>query len=164
MEIWKDIKGYEGVYQVSNLGNVKSLSREVKIGKNKRYIGEKVLTPIKRKDGYVCINFTHIKRKQYFVHRLVAETFFGVNSYLVVNHKDFNRSNNKLENLEFCSQKENIYHSCIGGRNGRLILNTETHIYYYTIKEAAETINKNEGYLYKRLTNEVKNNTNFIYA
>jgi hypothetical protein len=69
-----------------------------------------------------------------------------------------------LDNLEFCSQKENIYHSCIGGRNGRLILNTQTHIYYYTIKEAAETINKNEDYLHKRLANELKNNTNFIYA
>ena len=114
MEIWKDIKGYEGVYQVSNLGNVKSLSREVKIGKNKRYIGEKVLTPIKKRNGYYCVNFTYNERKQYLVHRLVAEAFYGINIDLVVNHKDFNKQNNRLNNLEFCTQKENIYHSCKG--------------------------------------------------
>ena len=164
MEIWKDIKGYEGIYQVSNLGNVKSLLRQVKIGNNKRVIAEKLLTPIKTTNGYYCVNFTHNNRKQYLVHRLVAEAFYGTNIDLVVNHKDFNKQNNRLDNLEFCTQKENIYHSCIGGRNGRLILNTQTHIYYYTIKEAAETINKNEDYLHKRLANELKNNTNFIYA
>jgi len=164
MILWKDIKGYEGIYQASNFGNIKSLSRLVKIGNNKRVINEKILSPIKCSNGYYAVNFTYKKRKQYLLHRLIANTFYGENNELVVNHIDFDKSNNKLDNLEFCTQKENIQHSCIGDRNGRLILNTETGIYYYTIVEAAKSINKNNDYLIKRLINKVKNNTNFIYA
>ena len=164
MEIYKDIKGYEGLYQVSNLGNVKSLSRYVKIGNNKRFINEKILKPIIVLLGYAAVNFVNKKRKQFFIHRLVAEAFYGQNNNLVVNHIDFDKTNNRLENLEFCTQKENIYHSCIGERNGKIVLNKETGIYYYTIKDAAETINKSKSYLNKKLLNIFKNNTSFIYA
>lgn len=164
MEIYKDIKGYEGLYQVSNFGNVKSLSRYVKIGNNNRFINEKILKPISVSFGYTAVNFVNKKRKQFLIHRLVAEAFYGQNNNLVVNHIDFDKTNNRLENLEFCTQKENIYHSCIGERNGKIVLNKETGIYYYTIKDAAETINKSKSYLNKRLLNIFKNNTDFIYA
>lgn len=164
MEVYKSIKGYEGLYEISNFGNVKSLPRSVKIGKNNRFVEGKILKPITIFGGYLAVNFVNKKRKQYLIHRLVAETFYGQNNKLVVNHIDFDKTNNKLENLEFCTQKENIQHSCIGERNGRIVLNTQNGIYYYTIKDAAESINKNDTYLLRRLKNKVKNNTNFIYA
>ena len=97
MEIWKDIKGYEGLYQISNLGNVKSL-------KNKIY-----LKPSIHKKGYLhCGLSKKGKRKQCFIHRLVAETFID-NPYKLpcVNHKDCNPKNNKIENLEWCTYKDN---------------------------------------------------------
>ena len=105
-EIWKDIKGYEGLYQVSNLGNIKSLN----YNHTKK---EKILKPLKRKDEYLKIRlYKNKKYKTYFIHRLVAEAFIpNLNNYPIINHIDENRSNNYVKNLEWCTQKQNVQHS-----------------------------------------------------
>lgn len=164
-EIWKDVVGYEGLYKCSSLGRIKSIRRIVKIGSNLRIVKAKILNPIKRYDGYSVVNFTYPKRKQLHVHRLIAQSFLPkIKDKDIVNHKDFDKSNNMLSNLEWCSQKENIYHSCVGERNGRIVLNIQTGIYYYSATEAAISICKNAGNLQKKLSGKIKNNTYFLYV
>ena len=110
-EIWKDIKGYEGKYQVSNLGRVKSLNY-------KRTGEEKILKPTKTEKGYlfVCLR-RNSKAKSYRVHRLVAEHFIpNTDTNLEVNHKDENKENNCVTNLEWCTH---IYNVNYGTRNQR---------------------------------------------
>ena len=100
-EIWKDIKGYEGLYQVSNLGRVKSKERERTKGG--------ILKPSIVRNYYRVILCKNGKTKSYAVHRLVAETFIpNINNYEVVNHKDENKLNNSESNLEWCTQLYNI--------------------------------------------------------
>ena len=109
MEIWKDIPNYEGVYQVSNLGNVKSLPRLLRNGYTTYMSKEKLLTPKIGKTKYYFVKLCKNGEKTIAVHRLVMMGFEGV-SNLDVNHKDLNRLNNNLDNLEYCTRKENVYH------------------------------------------------------
>ena len=104
-EVWKDIKGYEGFYQISNFGNVRSLKKWS--GIYKVYVDrEKILKTTKFSNGY-C--FVSLKSKKYTVHRLVAEAFLeNPNNYPIINHKDGNKQNNKIDNLEWCTYKHNI--------------------------------------------------------
>ena len=106
-EEWKDIKNYEGLYQVSNLGRVKSLERKKKSPlKNQKYaiLKEKILKQSKDAEGYPIVGLTkNGKRKTNLVHRLVAETFLPI-----INHIDGNKENNNIANLEFCNQSHNI--------------------------------------------------------
>ena len=123
MEIWKDIKGYEGLYQVSNLGRVKSLSRYIFASNGIRKSKERILKQAKARSGgkgkrehksvyYVVGLSKNSKSKTFRTHRLVAETFLQkIEGKSQVNHKDLNKLNNKLSNLEWCSHKENIDHS-----------------------------------------------------
>lgn len=101
-EEWRYIKGYEGKYQISNLGRVKSLGNN----KNKK---EKILSNTPRKDGYlmVCL-YKNGKGKPFTVHRLVALHFIdNPNNYEEVNHKDENKQNNSIDNLEWCTREYN---------------------------------------------------------
>ena len=122
-EIWKDIEGYEGYYQVSNLGNVFSFGRILSdsIGR-KRPIKEKMMknsisrhkTRNKNDTGYFTVRLTNKdgKDKLYFVHRLVAITFIDNQENLpTVNHKDGNKLNNKVSNLEWNSFSQNSQHA-----------------------------------------------------
>jgi hypothetical protein len=114
MEIWKDIEGYEGYYQVSNLGRVKSLRREVacKNGMVKT-VKEKILKQKTRNDGYKEVNLNR-KGKGFSkaVHRLVALSFISNSeNKRDVNHKDGIKTNNNLMNLEWCTTQENTRHS-----------------------------------------------------
>ena len=115
-EIWKDIKDYKGIFQVSNLGNVRSLDKTIltKDGKTVTYKGKQFKNEYKDRDGYPKVGLTH--KGKYFsvhVHRLVAIAFLGEpeNKELVVNHIDSNRANNKVENLEWVTQQQNCIHS-----------------------------------------------------
>ncbi len=112
-EIWKDIRGYEGFYQVSNLGRVKTLSRKV-LRENQTkpfFTKERITSGTDHGNGYKYVSLTH-PRKNYYVHRLVAETFIpNPDNKKCVNHKDFDRANNNVENLEWCTHKENSEYS-----------------------------------------------------
>lgn len=116
MELWKDIKGYEGLYQVSNEGRVKSLNY-------KRTGKEKTLCPKKHNKGYLQIQLMNGDRnKTYTIHRLVAEAFIeNPNNYPCVNHKDEDKQNNNVDNLEWCTQKYNMQYYYI--RNGVITRN-----------------------------------------
>lgn len=105
-EIWKDIKGYEGLYQVSNLGRVKALEKKCINGRVNK---EKVLKSNEDNMGYKYIGLTkNLIRKYYKVHRLVALTFIpNPNNYPCVNHKDENKVNNIVDNLEWCTHRYN---------------------------------------------------------
>ena len=111
-EIWKDIQNYEGSYQVSNYGRIKSL--------NYRHTGkEQILKQSKNKGGYKYILLgSNKKRKYYLIHRLVAMTFISNPRNLPeINHKDENKTNNKVENLEWCTRK---YNANYGTRNEKV--------------------------------------------
>ena len=110
-EEWKDIEGYEGKYQISNLGRVKSL--------NYRNTGrEDILTSVPDKYGYLHVNlYKNGKKKHYTVHQLVAEVFIlNPNNYEEINHKDENKSNNCVSNLEWCDRKYNMNYGTINKR------------------------------------------------
>lgn len=119
MEEWRDIEGYEGLYQVSNKGRVKSLDKYVdnRWG-TKQFVKGKVLTNVKTQGyWYVGLN-KNGKYKRHRIHRLVAEAFIpNPNNLLEVNHKDENPDNNTVENLEWCDHSYNINY---GTRNKRV--------------------------------------------
>lgn len=107
-EIWKDVKGYEGYYQVSDNGNVKSLRNG------------KILVPAITIHGYKRITLCkNGKKENKVIHRLVAEVFLdNPKNYPCVNHKDENKLNNFVENLEWCDKKYNTnYGGCIKRRS-----------------------------------------------
>ena len=108
-EIWKDIKGFEGLYQVSNLGNIKSLDRYMCRSHNEGLtIKGKIRIPQLVKGYYQIVLCKDGINFQYKVHRLVAEAFIlNPNNYPCINHKDENPVNNKVENLEWCTHKYN---------------------------------------------------------
>lgn len=109
-EIWKDITGFEGLYQVSNLGNVRSITRY-----------KMVLNPSIDKDGYRYVKLKHKgKEKHCRVARLVAMMFIPkIDGKNMVNHIDAIRDNDKAENLEWCTAKENVLHSAkLGNYDG----------------------------------------------
>lgn len=118
-EVWKDIIGYEGLYQISNTGKLKSLKRQYKkIDRrtNKEFIysqAEKILKPRIDKKGYLHYALNKNKRaKEYKAHRLVAEVFIAnIEGKPQINHKDMNKQNNCVENLEWCTNSENQKHS-----------------------------------------------------
>ena len=111
-QIWKDIEGYEGLYQVSNTGKVRSMNYN-KTGKVKR------LKPAIDSDGYLRLGlYKDGKQRYYSVHRLVAMTFIpNPNNLPCVNHKDENKTNNCVDNLEWISHLDNMNY---GTRNERL--------------------------------------------
>lgn len=120
-EIWKDIPNYEGLYQVSNLGRVKSLSRFRKCKNNGLALfKERVMKNRTDKKGYSIINLSKDSKKTTKkVHRLVILAFKGY-SKLQVNHINGDKSDNRLENLEYCTNAENVQHAFdIGLNKGR---------------------------------------------
>lgn len=145
-EIWKDIEGYEGLYQISNLGEVKALPRNINNQfKNKEYNLKKIIN----KDGYYVINLknSNHKNKIHRINRLVAMAFIpNPENKLQVNHIDGNKKNNKVENLEWCTAKENKQHA---QKNGlirkktilKLDLNGNVLQKYETVREASELNN-----------------------
>lgn len=120
-EIWKDIQGYEGLYQVSNLGRVKSLKRLSNDRGGYRTIEEKIKNTRSCRKDYQIINLSKNGTfKTYRLHRLVAETFIpNHNNYPQVNHIDGNKQNNCVSNLEWCNNSYNQKHAYFNKLNKR---------------------------------------------
>ena len=149
-EVWKDVKGYEGLYRVSNFGRIWScrFGREI--------------SPAKSTDGYYQIRFYVNKSKKLFsVHRLVAMHFIpNPENKAQVNHKDGNVENNRVDNLEWATQSENLRHAALslrkplGGRYAIRVRCVETNSVYQSIGEAARETGLSKGHIAKVLKKE----------
>lgn len=110
-EVWKDISGYDGLYQVSSFGRFRSLDTILKMKNGiDRFHEGHVIQPYVANDGYLMINLTKDSvRRSYKAHRIVAEAFIA-NPFKrpFVNHKNENKQDNRVENLEWCTNKYNI--------------------------------------------------------
>lgn len=152
-EIWKDVAGYEGLYQVSNEGRVKSLARTY-IGKGggEYPIKERILKPITDSYGYLIVGLcTGGKQKMHKVHRLVCQAFHeNPDNKPQVNHVNEDKTDNRACNLEWCTCKENNNH---GTHNERSAKNRSKSVGQYTL----------DGDLVKawQSTNEVERQTGF---
>lgn len=130
-EKWKEISWSKGAYSVSTFGRVMANPRKVSFGKQERWVDRKILIPRDSGNGYKSVQ---INGKSYYIHRLVAEQFIpNPMMYGEVNHIDENKSNNSVDNLEWCSRKYNQnYGTCTQrARNSRIkdkfeIRNVET--------------------------------------
>ena len=113
METWKDIKGYEGYYQISDLGNVRSVDRFDGVHERKGSI----LKPNLKQNGYMQVGLRkHSTRKWFGIHRLVAIHFIeNPDNKPQVNHIDGNKQNNSVNNLEWVTEKENQNHAAQTG-------------------------------------------------
>ena len=168
-EIWKDIEGYEGTYQVSNLGRVRSLDRYVPFGTNSsrlRKISGKVLKQQPHNKGYCVAQLSKdSKLSLYLVHRLVATAFIpNPMNKEMVNHKDGNKQNNNADNLEWATRQENEDHAfrtglkkCLGPDhmhamceaaakvNGRPVICIETGVVYRSKCQAGKLLGVDES-------------------
>ena len=108
IEIWKDIDGYQGAYQISNHGRVRSLNRVVG---NKSVKGQ-MMKILPHTNGYMVIYLRSSNgKKKFFIHRLVAYSFLDKGEdHIQVNHKDKDRQHNHVRNLEWCTWEENYKH------------------------------------------------------
>lgn len=107
-EEWKDIDGFDGYYQISSFGNVRSVARVVKRGTNYKPIADRILKcHINRGYAYVVLSKSGLT-KTLWIHRAVATAFISnPNNYPCVNHKDENKLNNRVDNLEWCTWSHN---------------------------------------------------------
>lgn len=154
-EIWKDVKGYEGFYQVSNLGRVRSVDRLVNgnhINCDFQFRKGKLRKLRKNRCGYwVVMLRKNSTAKGFLVHRLVAEAFIpNPNNLPYINHKDENPANPIVSNLEWCDAKYNSNYSNVGEKVAkfkfrRIIqfdLNMNELKRWDSLKEAAHSINR----------------------
>lgn len=119
-EIWKDVKGYEGSYQVSNFGRVKSLEKiAINVVYGEQRLKEKILKQIKEWTGYYHVNlYNNSIRRTHKVHRLVLTSFCSnPENKAEVNHKNGIKTDNRLENLEWVTRNENQKHAFKNGLN-----------------------------------------------
>lgn len=154
-EIWRDIKGYEGYYQVSNLGRVRSVDRYVNNKGANVLLKSQIIQPAFSYNGYLLVDLHKIKDKMFRVHRLVAMTFPDLVDWtedakgkpfdeLEVNHKDQNKINNCVNNLEWCDRLYNAGYSL----NKSVLQYTKDMVLvaeYPSIKEASKQTGLNGG-------------------
>ena len=127
-ELWAPVKGYEGIYEVSNTGRVRALDRKIEqenshgTGTVVRKLKGQEMTPFDNGNGYKAVGLkTGGNVKNHYVHRLVAEAFLEKpKGKDFINHKDFDRGNNNVSNLEWVTQKENVDYSKHKMRHPRL--------------------------------------------
>lgn len=137
-EVWKNIEGFESIYQVSTLGRVKNVRTN------------RILSESLHRDGYLKVNLYKNSRITVLIHRLVATAFIpNPNNLPQVNHKDENKANNTIENLEWCDAKYNINY---GSRNRRLaksqskeVICLETGVTYPSATEIQRLLGFGQG-------------------
>lgn len=190
-EIWEDIVGYEGYYQISNLGRVLSFSRLKRTNKNFfRETKETILPGWVNRHGYLEYILTLNGGKKHRAHVLIAKHFIpNPNNHPVVRHLNDVKLDNRLENLAWGTQKDNRAdcirngNSNVGARNGmygkpgtqlgksgelskcsKIVLDTQTGIFYYGVGDAAKSANIKKDTLTAKLNGKSRNNTKFVYA
>lgn len=171
MEIWKGVPGHEDVYEISNLGKIRSFK------KNR----ERILKLSKNTNGYLHVGLLKDNKKHcWLLHRLLATIFIpNPENKPFINHIDGNKLNNSMCNLEWCTQKENVNHAWSKGINKisehqKILLKNRFSIkvideasgtIYDSIKAAAEHIGMNKTTLGFQLRGKFKNKTNLrIYG
>lgn len=150
---WKDIPEYEGLYQVSDCGQVKSCYRIVKHHKGGgKVLKERILKPSLHTKGYHCVNLCKDgKTRKFFVHRLVALAFLEGDNSLTVNHIDECKTNNHVSNLEYLTRGDNLLSwiknnpQRLSEIKGQKILDTKTGITFYSIREVSKYMYEKEG-------------------
>jgi len=172
LETWKDIEGYNGYYQVSNHGRVRSIERVVKRGSNYLPVSERILK-LGTKCGYKTVALSKYgKVKYYQVHRLVAKSFIPNPKNLpCVNHKDENPGNNNVSNLEWCTKSYNNSYNDVRikaavckrkpiiqmSKSGKFIKE------WSHAREAAECLGLSKGAIYQCCKGKIKTSGGFIW-
>ena len=159
-ELWKDIPNYEGLYQASNLGRIKSVDGKKTFSKlhGERVWKERILKPKSCRDFNICGYRVSLwkdgKHKDYLVARLVCATWHEnlIDTKMTVNHKDGNRLNNKIENLEWLSLSDNIRHGFENNlyKQDRTILISQKSGEKFEFRSkslASQFLKRNSGYI-----------------
>ena len=154
-EIWKPIKDYEGLYEVSNFGRIKTLSRYIR----NRKMPEKIKKLEKDRYGYLRIELSKNKiRKKYLVHRLVAQAFIPNNNNLpCINHKDENKSNNIVNNLEWCDYLYNNLYNDKQKKNWVKVKQLDENNNIINIFESLTEASKNTNIIQCEISNCLNN-------
>lgn len=139
-EVWRPVIGYEGLYEVSDQGNVKSLGRVIMTSTGPRKVKDRLLKPKRNSNGYLQVAlFKAGKRKEFLVSRLVAEAFCekpeGCN---ITNHKDCDISNNWASNLEWTTDLGNVRHAIAHHRRPARPVLRESDNKFYPIMQMVE--------------------------
>lgn len=168
-EVWKDVMGYDSLYQVSNFGRIKSLFKKWVRG----YRKESFMSPRINKYGYSQVTLQHKKNKKtILVHRIEAFAFIpNIQNKPIINHINAIRTDNRIENLEWCTSSENIKHcfnmgnkdQC-GSKNpySKKVINIITQKEYESIREAQLDSGYSYNYFSRMLSGQNKNTTSFI--
>lgn len=155
-EIWKEIRGYEGLYKVSNLGRVKSDNSVVMRSNGApQTFSEKIIAQRDNSNGYYRVTLWKDGKQEYrFVHRLVAEAFVqNVDNKPVVDHIDFDRHNNKAENLRWCTQAENLGRS---RKVGRIKRNISEEMRRKQKDRASKPVRRSDGKIFKSISDAAR--------
>lgn len=155
-EEWRDVVGYEGLYQVSNLGRVKGVARKVNRNGHMVSVPERFLTQNDNTNGYLRVrlsNGNHVK--QAFVHRLVAEAFVdNPKGYKFIDHLDSDRHNNKPDNLVWCTQSDNIAAAYSSGRRKYAPMGEDAR--KRVTKRVSKPVVRSDGKIYPSVTSAAK--------